>query len=155
MWRELISELTHDDQPIGDLNPGPDFMPGASLDELDMVERALDVRLPTSLKELLSESNGVRVEFGTPLVWSADEIASTNREMRDDLWNRENYLPFDHLLFFGAAGVDGILFAFAIIQGRIDRDEVYAWYPIEDRRELKTASFRNYVEEWLSRMMTV
>ena len=114
MWRELISELTRDEQPIGDLDPGPDFMPGATSDELDAVEQALGVRLPISLKELLSESNGVHFEFGTPLVWSADEIARANREMRDDLWNQENYIPFDNLLFFGSAAVDGILFAFAI-----------------------------------------
>ena len=155
VWRELIRELTCDAQPIGDLDPGPDFMPGATSEELDAVEQALDVQLPTSLKELLSETNGVRFEFGTPLVWSADEIARANREMRNDTWNRANYMPFDDLLFFGGAGVDGILFAFANNQGRIDRDEVCAWYPIEDRRERKAASFRDYAVNWISGKMSL
>src|SRR5260221_14677143 len=150
MWRQLIGELTRDEQPIGDLHPGPDFFPGATPDELDAVESALGVRLPESLQEVLRESNGVRVTFGTPLIWSTDEIVRNNREMRDALVYRENWMPFDHLLFFGGAGVDGILFGFAIIRGRIDRDRVYAWYPIEDNRELKATSLREYVEGWLS-----
>lgn len=155
MWRELIGELTRDERPIGDLAPGPDFSPGATPEELEAVERALGVRLPESLEGLLRESNGVRVTFGTPLVWSADEIARTNREMRDDPRYRETWMPFDHLLFFGGAGVDGILFAFPIIGGRIGRDRVYAWYPIEDNRELKADSLRDYVEGWLSGKLTV
>ena len=155
MWRELISELTRDEQPIGDLHPGPDFFPGVTPDELDAVERALGVRLPVSLEGLLRESNGVWVTFGTPLIWSADEIARTNREMRDDPQYQETCMPFDHLLFFGGAGVDGILFAFPIIRGRIDRDRVYAWYPIEDNRELKATSLRGYVEGWLSGRLKV
>lgn len=155
MWRDLIGELTRDDQPIGDLKPGPDFSPGATPEELEAVECALGVRLPGSLEGLLRESNGVRVTFGTPLIWSTDEIARHNREMRNDPRYRETWMPFDHLLFFGGAGVDGILFAFAIIGGRIDRDRVYAWYPIEDNRKLKAESLRDYVEGLLSDSLTV
>jgi hypothetical protein len=155
MWRELITELTRDEQPIRDLHPGPDFFPGATPDELDAVERALGVRLPESLQGLLRESNGVRVTFGTPLIWSTDEIVRTNRDMRDDPGYRETWMPFDRLLFFGAAGVDGILFAFPIIRGRVECDRVYAWYPIEDNRELKAESLRDYVERWLSGRLTV
>jgi hypothetical protein len=64
-------------------------------------------------------------------------------------------MPFDHLLIFGDAGVDGILFAFPITDGRIDRDLVHAWYPIDDTRELKALSLRDYVEGWLSGKLTV
>jgi hypothetical protein len=34
----------------------------------------------------------------------------------------------------------GICFAFVIIGGRIDRDSVYAWYPIGDIRTLSAPS---------------
>jgi len=84
MWRELISELTRDEQPIGDLQPGPDYAPGATPEELEAVEHCLGVRLPESLAGLLRESNGVWATFETPLIWSTDELASNNREMRDD-----------------------------------------------------------------------
>lgn len=155
MWRELIRELTRDEQPIGDLHPGPDFFPGATPEELATVENALGVRLPEGLTELLRESNGVLVTFGQHLIWSTDEITRTNRAMRTDPQYRERYMPFDHLLFFGDAGVDGILFAFAIIEGRIDRDRVYAWYPIGDDRMLTALSLRAYVEGWLSGQLSV
>jgi hypothetical protein len=75
--------------------------------------------------------------------------------MRDDPTHQKTWMPFDHLLFFGDAGVDGILFAFAIIGGRIARDRVYAWYPIEDNRVLKADSLRTYVEGWLIGRLTV
>jgi hypothetical protein len=155
MWRELIRELTRDEQPIGDLHPGPDFFPGATQDELATVEHALGVRLPESLAELLRESNGVMVTFGQHLIWSTEEIVHTNRRMRDDPRCRESWMPFDHLLFFGDAGVDGILFAFAIIGGRIDRDRVYAWYPIDDDRILKVLTLRAYIEGWLGGRLKV
>lgn len=160
MWRELISDLTRDEQPIdeqpiGDLHPGPDFHSGATSSELDAIEHALGVCLPESLQELLRESNGVQVTFGQHFIWSTDEIVRNNHAMRNDPRYREDYMPFDHLLFFGDAGVDGILFAFASIQGHINRDRVYAWYPIEDNRELKALSLRNYVEGWLSGRMAV
>jgi SUKH superfamily protein len=113
------------------------------------------VRLPESLAELLRESNGVLVTFGQHLIWSTDEIARTNLEMRNDAQYRDNYMPFDHLLFFGDAGVDGIRFGFALIGGRIKKDWVYAWYPIEDERVLKTCSLRAYVEGWLTGKLNV
>jgi hypothetical protein len=155
MWRELIVEWTRDVEPIRDLDPGPDFFPGATADDLAKVERTLGVRLPESLTELLRGSNGVLVIFGQHLIWSTDEIARTNLEMRSDPLYRESWMPFDDLLFFGDAGVDGISFAFAISQGRVDEDQVYAWYPISDERRLKAHSLRGYVEGWLSGRLTV
>lgn len=146
MWRELITELTRDAQPIGDLQPGPDFAPGATQEQIEEVERALGVRLPGSLRSLLGESNGVQACFGTPLIFSTDELIRTNREMREESTYRETWMPFDHLLFFGAAGVDGEMFAFPIIAGRIDRDQVYVWIPNRDDREWRAGSLRAYVE---------
>jgi hypothetical protein len=93
MWRGLIQELTRDAQPIGELHPGPEFLPGATPEELTAVERELGVRLPQGLTELLGESNGVLVDFGQHLIWSTDEITRRNREMRTDPQYRENYLP--------------------------------------------------------------
>src|SRR5262245_12038208 len=110
MWheliRELIRELTRDEQAIGDLHPGPDFFPRATPEELATVEHALGVRLPESLTELLRESNGVLVTFGQQLLWSTDELTRTNLAMRTAPQYQERSMPFDHLLFLGDAGVD-------------------------------------------------
>jgi len=40
-------------------------------------------------------------------------------------------------------------------RGPIDRDRVYAWFPIEDNRVLKAYSPQDYVEEWLSGRLKV
>lgn len=61
---------------------------------------------------------------------------------------QEDYLPFDHLLFFGAPGVDGIQFAFGIIQGEVKREDVYAWYPIDDGRPWLAPSLKTFIEWW-------
>jgi hypothetical protein len=154
MWRELITELTRDDDPIGDLLLGPDFSPGAAPEELAAVESALGVRQPSSLTELLSESNGVFVAFGQHFIWSAEEMLQNNLETRNDPWRRENYKPIDHALFFGDAGI-GDYFFFAIINGHIEDERVYVWYPIGDERELKAPSLRGYVEGWLTGQLSV
>jgi hypothetical protein len=146
MWRELISELTRDEEPIGDLRWDPDFAPGARPEQIEDLERVFGVRPSESLTSLLQESNGVHVCFGTPLVFSVEEIIRTNCEMREGARYRDSWIPFDRLLFFGGAGVDGILFAFPIIAGRIDRDRVYAWVPIEDSCKWQADSLRKYIE---------
>ncbi len=155
MWRELIREHHPRLEPIGGAEPGPEFFPGATPDELTAVERQLDVLLPASLKELLAETNGALVVFGTHLIWSTDEIARRNLEMRTAPAYQENYMPFEHLLFFGDAGVGGIQFAFGIIEGTIKDEHVYAWYPIEDGRPWKAPSLRVYIEWLLSGKLKV
>lgn len=155
MWRELIQEHHPRLEPIGGAEPGPEFFSGATPDQLAAVESQLEVWLPASLKELLAETNGAFVVFGTYLIWSTDEIVRRNLEMRTAPAYQDNYMPFEHLLFFGDAGVDGIQFAFGIIEGAIKRDDVYAWYPIEDGRLWKAPSLRVYIEWSLSGKLNV
>lgn len=154
MWRKLICELCADFEPVADLDPGPEFLPGVTPADLESVERQLGVTLPASLKELLAESNGVLVCFGQHLIWSAQEIVRRNLELRSDP-GFADYMPFDGLLFFGDAGVDGISFAFPIGRNGEVREHVFAWYPIEDNREWKAQSLRAYVEGWLTGKLTV
>lgn len=155
MWRELIWEHHPRLEPIGGADPGPEFFPGATPDELAAIERQLDVSLPASLKELLTETNGALVVFGTHLIWSTEEMVRRNLEMRTAPFHKEDYMPFGHLLFFGDAGVDGIQFAFGIIEGTVKREDVYACYPIGDDRTWKAPSLRVYIEWSLSGRLRV
>jgi hypothetical protein len=155
MWRELIRECHTGLEPIGDLDPGPEFSPGATPDELADAERQLGTPLPGDLRGLLAETDGVLVVYGQHLIWSIAEIVRRNLEMRTAPLYQEECMPFGHLLFFGDAGVDGILFAFGIIQGAVKRQDVYAWYPIGDGREWKSPSLRTYIEWWLSGKLKV
>jgi hypothetical protein len=155
MWRELIRELHKDVEPIHDLDPGPEFAPGATPDELETLERQVRARLPSSLKELLGESNGVLVVFGQHLIWTTDEIAENNHQLRADVMYDLRRTSFDQLICFGDAGVDGILFAFPVGEDGLAREEVYAWYPISDELVWKATSLRGYIEGWLGGGLTV
>lgn len=145
MWRELIRDSHPVLEPLGGSDPGPEFFPRATPEELADVERQVGVRLPDSLRELLAETNGVLVNFGTHIIWPTSTIVSRNLEVRERSC-KEDYMPLDHLLFFGDAGVDGLLFAFGIIRGAIRRENVYMWNPIDDGREWKAPSLRTYIE---------
>ena len=146
MWRELIRECHPALEPLGGHDPGPEFFAGATSDELADAERQLGVPLPDDLKDLLAETDGVLVSFGQHLIWSIAEIVRRNLEMRTAPPYWEEYMPFDHLLFFGDAGVDGILFAFGMIHGRVRHQHVYMWNPIDDGRGWAAPSLRTYIE---------
>jgi hypothetical protein len=155
MWRELIQTCHPTLEPLGGAAPGPEFFPGATADALAIVEQRLGVPLPNSLRGLLAETNGALVTFGTHLIWSTDELVRRNVQMRTDPEYQGHYMPFDHLLFFADAGVDGILFAFGLIQGTIQREDVYLWNPYDDGRPWKAPSLMTYIEWWLGGRLKV
>lgn len=158
MWQELIQDLTSDIQPIHGLEPGPDFFPGATSDQLNKVEQETGIHLPVSLRGLLKESNGVLVVFGQHLIWNTDEFVTYNKPpwvlLRAGLdWH--DFPDKQRLLFFGDAGVDGIRFGFPVISENHVSEEVFAWYPIGDEQVHKASSLQNYIEGWLTGSLTV
>jgi hypothetical protein len=90
-WREYITRFSSD----------VEFNPPATESEIAASEARLNVSFPEKLRELLLQSNGVLDRYKTPFIWSADEIAKRNIEMRSYPGFEELYMPFDHLLFFG------------------------------------------------------
>jgi len=155
MWREFIREHHPNLEPIAGNAPGPEFSPGATPQDLQEVEQSLEVSLPDTLKDLLAETNGVLVVFGTHLIWTTDEIVRRNLELRRTPSYQDAYMPVEHLLFFADAGVDGIQFAFGIIQGQIRREDVYSWNPHTDSREWQAPSLKTYIDWWLDGKLKV
>jgi hypothetical protein len=155
MWRELISALTADVGPIGDLKPGPDFFPGATLDQLTAVERHVGFPLPGSLRDLLEESNGVVVTYGQHLIWNTDEPLQYNLPGCVIPSFGAGDAGSQRFLFFGDAGVDRIQFGFLVTTDGTIADDVYAWYPILNEQFHKASSLQNYIESWLSGRMSV
>jgi hypothetical protein len=155
MWREFIQQHHPDLAPIAGNDPGPEFSPGATPQDLHAVEHHLGVQLPDNLKGLLAETNGVLVVFGTHLIWTTGEIVRRNLELRRTPSSQDAYMPFEHLLFFADAGVDGIQFAFGIIQGQIKREDVYGWNPYNDSREWQAPSLKTYIDWWLGGKLKV
>src|SRR5215475_13035653 len=93
-WKRLVKKAASD----------AEFVAPASDAELLVVEQALRIQLPQDLRELLKESDGVTAHYGAGVVWSSSQIREQNQKFRGDHDFKELYMPFDHLLFFGADG---------------------------------------------------
>jgi hypothetical protein len=143
-WRELIQQLT----------PDCEFSAPAREEQLAAAERALRVTLPDDLRTLLLESNGILGEYGLGLVWPIERIEADNVAFRSNAAFRELYMPFDHLLFFADAG-NGDQFAYAVLAGKVRRDDVFVWNHEDDSRKWAAPSLERYLEWWLSGDLTV
>jgi hypothetical protein len=139
-------------------NPGitakPEFNSAASAATVADAEATLNATLPASLRSLLSETNGVRemiaIDGGEwissgwlvrPIESIADEEGVHDREFRG-------------LVFFGGAGVDGILFAFPVEDG-VCAPRVVVWHPIMDELDEVAASLEDFLRGWLTGTIAV
>ena len=133
MWKELIQRMHRDCE----------FSPGAASQMIDEAEAKLAIQLPAELRELLLEANGIS-NWGGGLIWSVDRIAKRNLEFRAFADFRTLYMPFDHLLFFGDNG-GGDQFAFRILAGKVEPQNVYRWCHENDAREWQAGDLRDYL----------
>ncbi|MFF8911578.1 SMI1/KNR4 family protein [Streptomyces olivaceoviridis] len=136
MWIELITSLSGE---VGLADPVDE-------DELVSAELALGLEIPEDLKSFLRESNGATDEFGCGFVWSAADIVSRNREMKETADFRSLYMPFDSLLFIGDSG-GGDLFAFVVEPPRYD---IFVWQHESDNRRWVARNLRDYVRRYLA-----
>lgn len=137
MWREYISSLS--DKAV--------FASPASWAVMDLAERALGVKFPDELRELLTESDGVEGEYGLGLLWPAERIHEDNLSVRSNGSFKDLYMPFDCLLFFADAG-NGDQFAYPIQNGEIRRNDVFVWNHEDDSRTWVAPSLKQYFEWW-------
>ncbi|WND35732.1 SMI1/KNR4 family protein [Streptomyces sp. BB1-1-1] len=61
--------------------------------DLERIQATLQLALPTELRSLLLESDGLLDEYGTEVVWSAERIISDNVTFRSDEQYRSLYDP--------------------------------------------------------------
>ena len=134
-WQKLIS--TH--------LPGAKTQGPATPAVVDSAERALGVALPVSLRDLLSQSNGVLDRHQSRLVWPAESIAEANLSFRRNEEFAELYMPFDCLLFFGESG-SGDQFAFPIQAGEIRRPDIFIWEHETDSRSWFAGGLESFFE---------
>jgi SMI1-KNR4 cell-wall len=137
MWADLIAKQ----YPVHELRPG------ASRAQLDDAESELGVAIPTTLHELLLETNGVFGEHSLGLVWPVDRIVADNLHFRSFPDFRDVYMPFDSLLFFGDAG-NGDQFAFAVLNREVRRSDIYVWDHENDSRTWVAPDLQRYLEWW-------
>jgi hypothetical protein len=120
--------------------------PPAAESSLTRCAALLGDALPESLAALLRQADGIEDEYGDGLVWSADRIATENRNLREYAEFATLYMPFEPLLFF-ADGGNGDLFA---LLARIDRPDVFVWDHELDSRTWVAPSLATYLEWRLS-----
>jgi SMI1/KNR4 family protein SUKH-1 len=135
MWRDLIERLDAE----------AEFHPPATLEQLHAVETSLGVTLPAELRELLRETNGAEVAYGTGLVWSTEEITRRNLEMRRE-WQRGEWagtMPIDHLFFFGDLGNGDLCFLPIAAEGI--RNRVFRWDHEDDSRINSAVSLADWL----------
>ena len=140
-WKRLVKKAASD----------AEFAGPASASQLASVEQALGIQLPQDLRELLLESDGVKAHYGAGVVWPASEIQKQNQMFRSDEDFKELYMPFDHLLLFGAE-VNSDHFAFAIqADGQIHNNDIFLWDHETDAREWYAAHLEQFLEKQLKR----
>lgn len=130
-WLDLLAEAM----------PGCALRPGAAPEALRAAEETLGGPLPPELAELLLETNGVEFD-GIEPVWPLERIVSSNVEFRSMEDFRDLYMPFDHLVFFGAfAGGDQS--AYRRLPDQID---IYIWTHEDDSRTWIASRMEDYLE---------
>jgi hypothetical protein len=139
MWCELIERLTTNHK----------FFPPVSQKEIQEAEKKLMLPLPSSLKELLLETNGINDKYGSGLIWPLQRIVNDNQHFRTFSDYQELYMPFDSLLFFADAG-NGDQFAFAICRSQVRRPDIYVWNHENDSRTWQAPSLHHYLDWWLT-----
>ncbi len=138
MWKITIRSIS---QNLSFKNP-------ATKNELAEVHKNLQVELPNDLYQLLQETNGVQGEYGD-FIWSASKIKTENMNMRNIVDFKDLYMPFDCLLFF-ADGGNGDLFGYSILNGIVQRDDIYVWNHENDSRTWVAPSLETFMKWWES-----
>lgn len=144
MWKEYIQTAT----------TGYHFKKTATDVEMRSIKEELHVELPQDLLGLLNETNGVFDEYGSSLIWSIDQIIEDNLYYRNFEDYRDIYMPFDHLLFFSDAG-NGDLFGYAILNGSIQREDIFVWDHETDSRKWISSSLKDFIEGWANGRISV
>ncbi len=127
------------------------FEQPATLEQLGDVEDSLSVVLPTALKDLLLETDGVVFPYGRT-VFSAARLIEENVTMRTTGEFKELYWPFDGILFFADDG-NGDLFGFKALGGNAQDwcFSVYRWdHETDSRTDVAGAHLNGFLGEWIA-----
>ncbi|WP_142955141.1 SMI1/KNR4 family protein [Bacillus cereus] len=143
MWKNTIHSIS----------PNLSLKKPAMTDELTDIQNCLHVELPNELYQLLQEINGVEGEYGD-FIWSTSKIKTENMNMRNIVDFKDLYMPFDCLLFI-ADGGNGDLFGYSILNGIVQRDDIYVWNHENDSRTWVAPSLKTFMEWWENGKITI
>lgn len=126
------------------------FAEPATSETIASAESHLGHPLPSELREVLAETNGIEGEYGLGLLWAAERISEDNARFRCSTLFADLYMPFDGLVFFADAG-NGDQF-FVSLSGN---NEVYVWDHESDSRTWVAQTVSSYLRGWMQGHITV
>ncbi|MFG2952079.1 SMI1/KNR4 family protein [Streptomyces adustus] len=135
MWREAAAAVF----------PGVGFREPAQAPELVAAERQLRRTLPSELRQLLLESNGVIGHTHVDTVWPIDQIIETNLHFWSNQTLAQLYMPLAPFLFFGDNG-GGDQFAFVQTP---ERPDIFVWEHESDSRRWVANNLQDYLSRAL------
>ena len=142
MWKQLVQQI----------DPSAVFAAAAKESDIAQAEQLLKVVFPDVLRALLLETDGIMGQYGPYYIWPIAMTTNRNLSMRQETYYRESYESFQDLLFFGEAGIDGLLFALPIERHQIvSPAPIYQWEPIDDSRVIIAPTLENYLLHWVMR----
>ncbi|MED4455006.1 SMI1/KNR4 family protein [Metabacillus fastidiosus] len=144
MWKNYIHSISKE----------YNFRDPAVESEITQIKEELNVELPEKLLGLYDETNGVFDRFDDSLIWSTQQIVEENLFYRNDEEYKNIFMPFDHLLFFAPAG-NGDLFGYAILNGHIQKDDIYVWDHEDDSRRWIASSLEEFIKGWITSEISI
>jgi hypothetical protein len=144
MWKNFIDNISDDYH----------FNEPASKSAIEKINAELNVVLPNELIQFLTETDGARDKFGCYLIWSANKIVKENKEIRSCEVSKEHYMPFENLLFIADAG-NGDLFAYRILNGLIEYNDIYCWDHETDSRKWVAPSLKDFIKGWITSEISI
>ncbi|MGG3891582.1 SMI1/KNR4 family protein [Metabacillus fastidiosus] len=139
MWKKYINSISKE----------YNFRDPAAESEITQIKDKLNVELPEKLLELFRETNGVFDSHDYPLIWSTERMIEENLFYRNDEEYKEIFMPFDHLLFFAPSGI-GDLFGYRILNGHIQKEDIYVWNHEDDSRTWIASSLEEFIKGWIN-----
>jgi len=137
MWIEYIKSISDDFE----------FSKATTEQALSKAEATLGLTLPTGLRELLKETNGVE-QRSTYLLFilSVERIEKDNLELRH-AQALESYMPLNNFLFFADAG-NGDKFGFPVSRDGNIKKDIFTWNHENDSRSWCAPSLKTFIRWW-------
>jgi hypothetical protein len=150
MWRELSQSLY----------PNCTFFAPSSVQQIEEAQAALSVVIPSELKSLLLESDGIVDEWKQGPILPAAKIKDLNLDFRSKLGH---IYPAFYSRLFIAKGAGGDLWGYKVnADSTVSAPNIYEWEhelaeeePEENTYSVKADSLRAFLEWHLTRLSTI
>lgn len=144
MWKNYIEAISKEYH----------FNVPATNSEITLIKKELNVELPEKILALFNETNGVFDKHDCSLIWSTKQLVEENLFFRNFGDYKDIFMSFDNLLFFSDGG-NGDLFGFGILNGSIQRDDIYVWNHEDDSRTWIASSLEDFIKGWITSEISI